>query len=194
VKIDEIPETQRAVLDKRTRAGGQVVSEGDDVVWAVAHARNVARCLRIKEALQRSDYPRLRSILQWIAGDDLEGMPLSIPTLEKTHGARIQVSAPSGRRQVAAEAHRLLAVSIGPNLGGVSRVMRPEGGSAFQFQALVQLIYWQLADWISGERLGVCAECGLLFYSHDARQKFCPPPPDVRESRCGRSHRGRAPR
>ena len=48
--------------------------------------------------------------------------------------------------------------------------------------------------WVSWEVVGegrtaICQQCGAFFVQTDARQKFCPPPPGVKASRCGR--RGR---
>jgi hypothetical protein len=91
------------------------------------------------------------------------------------------------------KAKALLKAFLAPNLGAVERGYDPKTGrTVFRFKALIQLIYWQLADWIDGGRLRQCAECQTYFFAEDGRQRFCPPPLGVDESRCARRARMRA--
>jgi hypothetical protein len=91
------------------------------------------------------------------------------------------------------KARAVLRAFLEPNLCGVDRGYDPETGrSVFKFKALIQLIYWQVADWINGERLRACEECQTIFFASDDRQRFCPPPQGINESRCARRARMRA--
>jgi hypothetical protein len=64
----------------------------------------------------------------------------------------------------------------------------------FKFKALIQLIYWQVADWINGKRLRECQECQTIFFASDDPQRFCPSSQKINESRCARRARERARR
>ena len=89
------------------------------------------------------------------------------------------------RRQIADAGKLLLAELFNPNLGSVRRTFDPKSGSSvFHFRALIEAIYWQIAD--KGKALRQCEECGLWFFPNDARRKFCPNPTSGRESKCGK--------
>ena len=98
-----------------------------------------------------------------------------------------------GPEEVVAET---IAEFISGNLPGIRPIVNlrdpvwmtgPQGGSAarplsrlrtmYLFDALVQAVWWHLANFVSGERdLAKCRECGHYFERTDKRQEFCPPP------------------
>ena len=88
-------------------------------------------------------------------------------------------------RQIAEAGKLLLAELLNPNLGSVRRTFDSESGaSGFHFRALVEAIYWQIAD--KRSKLRQCEECGLWFFADDDRRRFCPHPTPKKESRCGK--------
>ena len=68
----------------------------------------------------------------------------------------------------------------------------PERRDYLVVEASFQEIYWRLADRVAeGHQVKQC-RCEAYFFPEDARQRFCPPPPGMNESRCGRRYRMRA--
>ena len=85
-----------------------------------------------------------------------------------------------------------IRIIINHNLRGVARmvsnVRTPEnrGMPLFSFSALVQYAYWHLANLFDHcINIAQCQSCGYWFAQTDQRQRFCPPPPSQRKSRCG---------
>lgn len=163
-------------------------ADGDSLVWAIGHALNVSRCLALVGALKNGKRKKLQKILKWeetLQPEFVPGLPLHIPTLTG-EGREIDVQTlfPSAMSDTE-KAKALLAACLEPNLGNVTRVYDPKTGkSVFRFTALIQLIYWQIADWAGRERLRECEECHTYFFAHDGRQKRCPAPNGEKESRC----------
>lgn len=93
-------------------------------------------------------------------------------------------------------AQNFIAFIINPNLIGVYRqLLDPVSvGSleiAYSFDSLLSVVYWHLAELVTGSRVRECDECGAPFNQRDRRQKFCPPPPGARESLCAMRSRQR---
>jgi hypothetical protein len=186
-------EPRKVALDGVTQ-----FADGDLFAWVLAHAENVELCLSLAGSLGSGHHERLAQIWQYLEETRPQlfpGLPLRIPTLTE-HLQMLNITtlyAPGS--SLTKKTHALLQACLAPNLGQVGRVYDSESGrSVFQFQALIQLIYWQLADWINGERLRECRECHMYFFAHDGRQQFCPPPQGIKESRCARRFRMRARR
>ena len=97
-------------------------------------------------------------------------------------------------------AHYILRLFINRNIQGIQRSLR-EGAqghskSFFTFRATIEAVYWQLADLLEGGQVRRCEECGRFFPAKDKRQRYCPPAPDRKRSRCAsrftvRAFRGR---
>ncbi len=118
--------------------------------------------------------------------------PLSIPTAAPPWRTEVPIDIIDIRKflREAGEvttATQVLAALITPNLIGVPRAIDPVSGVAvFRFTALVQAVYWLIADRMDSRSLRHCQECGGLFLADDERERYCPPPPGVRQSRCRR--------
>jgi hypothetical protein len=68
-----------------------------------------------------------------------------------------------------------------------------------RWRALIDVIYWHLALNATGDRgWGRCPECGSFFEKTDPRQRFCPPPQKIIQTRtqslCGLKFRARRSR
>lgn len=173
------------------RAAGRFdLREGDPIHWALAHAENVALIL----ALTRERYKQLDRRLTSIS--ETQSL-MRIPTI-----APPQNSVPLAL-DVAQElekpgiqpldvARRIIAELLNSNLAGIARVYDPQTAAPrFHFRALIDIIFWQLADRLEGRyQIRVCP-CGALFFAQDARQKHCPPRTDARESACTKRFRMR---
>lgn len=160
--------------------GRRQLAPGDPSLWVLDHASHVHICLELAGALspgEHSDGPeRALRALRFIEETRprlFPGLPLRIPTLERAYQT-IDLSTlykPDDTETIKARA--LLRAYLAPNLGGVERGYDPETGrSVLKFTALIQLIYWQVADWIDGERLRRCEECQTPFFARDDRQRF----------------------
>jgi hypothetical protein len=189
---------QTVLAGKSRRVRGQQ-RMGDNLVWAMAHARNVDRILRLHKGrfsdldglLESLAYRRVRTReigqKEWL--QNLHPMTIQVPILEEPWQVGIgrENLFPEGAASSPLSVQRLvIAQLLNPNIAGVNRRYdTTRGEPVFHCRALIEVIYWQLAD-----RLGVCkvrrCECGALFFAADARQKFCPPIEGKKESACAK--------
>jgi len=185
----ELEGSPRRVYEHESRRW--VLKSGDPLSWAFDHAGNVAMALRLIGGARQ---PRsMVKDLEWVADRQAAGR-FSVPTTAKPWATQVQLDVGKSLRKVGpAETGRaLLAELLNPNLGTIRRVIDPSAGrSRVDFVALVQVAYWVLAEAADGHNVRPCAACPVLFVAHDERQTYCPPPPGVRESRCGRVYRER---
>jgi hypothetical protein len=197
-------------LEGRGRAvsidGRRNIVSGDPLSWALAHARKVDLILSLVGALQHGANKRLRRLLIAVAdrqeprpgvrGPHKDHDPLGrnwemfVPTTAAPWKVPLELKVRDTLERYGATvaARRLVVGLIRPNLSGVPRDIDPKTAhSVFRFTAPVQVVYWALADGLDGGRgLRKCQECQVWFFLRDMRERFCPPPPGVRESRCGR--------
>jgi hypothetical protein len=67
---------------------------------------------------------------------------------------------------------------------------RIEERSYWQFTALIETVYWHLADAVDAGKVKRCEDCHRIFIQQDKRQRYCPPlynseSSKRRHSRCG---------
>jgi hypothetical protein len=178
---------QTILAGKRKKIDGEFF-DGDELAWALWHAENVDACLWLLSKLGGRQWNSLR--------DFFSRRPLeerTIPTVSAPFSATVTVPRLSGdqtKNAVEAATRALISALLNPNLEGVSRVCDGKE-SRFRFTALIQIVYWRLADFIGSRYLRQCIECKTPFFATDNRQVFCPPPGGVRESRCGKRHQMR---
>ena len=167
------------------------VRPGDPVAWALEHAGNVRLILMLRHA--RGD--DLDTLLESMAKTQL-GHAITIPTTAPPFSSNLawnigddaRLAHGPGRRQMA---RQMSSDLLNPNLATVSRMMVPETGELrFRFDALIEALYWQMADDMTRYQVRRC-ECGARFFARDERQIYCPPPPGIHESRCGKRFRMR---
>lgn len=161
----------------RKRSDGYL-SEGDNIVWALDHAKAVDLCLSLLGLAGERRTEAITERLRRVNRHTPAGAGWTTLRVE------IDESDPIG------SAYRVVDAVLNANLGAAVR--RIEGGkSVLQFTSLIQLIYWRVADYRNGERLRQCEECGTWFFATDARQRYCPPAGGRRESLCGKRARAR---
>jgi hypothetical protein len=179
---------KRPIVQIQRTSGRPYPAEADDLVWFRGHASTVHLVMSLIRALRGK-----------INAEALErlfvGLPQRIATVQDPWWMTLDSDFKAGVRTegVVKTAQRALSALLTPNLQGVDLVIDPESGApVFRFRALIQAVYWMLADrWGIGRRPIRCKECGAVFFPDDDREKFCPPPPGVNESRCGRRRRMR---
>ena len=160
--------------------------DGDPLSWAFDHAKNVHYALYLLRALHRNDWKKMSGFLDYLCSRPTR---LQIPTFQSPWSIPLSLAIQGTRDQVrdALTVRRIIAELLTPNLAGVTRVMDPATGtSVFQFTALIQAVYWEIADKAGREELRQCPSCKTLFFAGHEGQKYCSPPPGVNESRCGR--------
>jgi hypothetical protein len=166
----------------RRRADGYVFDVADDRAWALLHARNVHRILRLKEERNR----KLDDLLA-LFGDDrtvrvrdigskarqvTHPLPPQVPTLAEPWSIRLEPDVLVDRAAKPLQvSRRLISHLLNPNTGSVPRVYDPVTDSpTFHFRTLIELVYWQLADALGRYQIRRC-RCGALFFVFDGRQK-----------------------
>jgi hypothetical protein len=178
------------------------LADGDGLTWSLLHAENIDCCLWLAGILRNIEEPgphtktaseKLRKFFERWGGTQPTESSHLIAMVAPPWFETITVECPPAKAsigQVAEAAQELLAGLITPNLAGVQRIYDGKR-SRFEFRALIQLIYWRLADMAGSSSLRQCEECSTYFFCSDPRQRFCPPPAGIRESRCAKRQRMR---
>jgi len=153
---------------------------GDPLPWIWAHVKSVRTCM---------------SLIEKIKTDDLEGLQdffAANKTLPIALRGQIKPlawgSITSNFRNVALW---IVQSIINPNIAGIHRVIGIEETngpcrSFFMHSALIEMVYWHLADAIDGGTVKRCSSkgCGAHFIATDQRQRFCPSDNPKTESPC----------
>jgi hypothetical protein len=178
------------------------LADGDGLTWALLHAENIDGCLWLAGTLRDAEksgpdtktaLAKLRKFFERWGGAQPTVRGHLVATVAPPWFETITVECPPSQAsigQVAEAAQQFLARLITPNLAGVPRIYDGKR-SWFEFRALIQLIYWRLADMAGSSSLRQCEECSTYFFCSDPRQRFCPPPTGIRESRCAKRQRMR---
>jgi hypothetical protein len=153
---------------------------GEPCDWIRAHARTVSAILELGELIREGDSYALQETLPGISGPFAKRSEIYHP------GPIATVNWPGNPLAAARElVHKL----INPNLAGIRRELRLRGDgtsrSVFAFDAMIDVVYWRLADSVAGDMIRRCEDCRRPFISRDKRNKYCPAAPGVRRSRCG---------
>jgi hypothetical protein len=153
---------------------------GDPLPWIWTHVRSVRACMSLIEKIQTDDL------------DGLQDFFAAHKTLDIALRGQIKPlvwgSVTSNFRSVALW---IVQNIINPNIAGIHRVIdigEANGPyrSFFTHSALIEMVYWHLADAIDGGTVKRCssAGCGAYFIATDRRQRFCSPDNPKTESPC----------
>lgn len=165
--------------DKAIRKGGEPVK------WVLAHSRTVALCLQLIGVLEEADSQAIVEAVETTTpGPYAWGLgvgKLSTAFARQTLEVRPKLHAGIARGW--------LRNFITENIAGISRRMDMDAygtrlASFFSFRAMIQTVYWQLADKVEGGGIRRCLECKRFFLARDKRQQYCPPFPGATRSRC----------
>lgn len=175
---------------------------GDPIAWFMAHARTALTITelirRVKEA--EESIGGCRHLANYFAEDiaagpyALGGVVKDLPWLRK-----MRPPPPEAIRS----ANHVLLFLLNTNLGNplpIDKYWSKQAGfldtrrclqlvdgkfrSVFTLHALVQVIYWKLADQLGCSSIRQCVECGRIFTHADSRIRFCPPSKGKQISRC----------
>jgi len=174
---------RQGTTEQNTYKSGGRFYMADDVAWALQHSRNVARILRLyhrrwaslDEVLESLDERtvRVRPIGAGVAEPVVHPMTVQVPVLEPPWQRLIRRDALIAHRRAEPPlnvALGIVAELLNPNLVGVVRAYdAPTNMPTFRFRALIQLLYWQLADRLGHYAIREC-RCGALFFVVDGRQ------------------------
>ena len=161
---------------------------GDPIRWFMAHARTVYTCIQLLAEAQSGDAQHLRSILN------------SFPAGPYAEQGRIYqktfIATCDWPKRPRAVAFLIVRNLINPNLEGIRFKLheaKNRGGHIWLgFRALIEVIYWHLANLAANGRDGRsihrCVECGQFFIAKDERQQYCPHPLAKGRSRCASRH------
>ena len=141
----------------------------DKLAWFMERAAEVFRVLCLLEALETKDVNAINAA--FVPLEDALKDPKLMADIESITFAGDPIEL------ARLEIKRL----IQPHLEGINRelVITAEGfRSCFKARALVDLVYWKLADLAQGVSEGSscvrhCKECRVLFIANDYRRQFC---------------------
>jgi hypothetical protein len=175
---------------------------GDPVDWAIAHARNAAGILGTINIIDdvRSGRVKLHSLsaLHRALSAQFEKMGLqSIFTGERRRFTGFAWSRPEAVLSDSKEeaeykawprwgedpigtAYRVLAWVLNSQIAGIHfefvaaghHASEPRFGLELRYKALLQVIYWKLAERVGGA-FRQCPNCGLVFPMRTPRDKYC---------------------
>lgn len=164
---------------------------GDPVEWILAHSRTVGLCLDLIGAFEGGDNYLIVETVETVArgGQAARGpyawglIVAGLPDKFTKHTLKIH---PQGH---AAIARGWLSNFITDNIAGIRRRLQEDAygsrlASYFGFGAMIQTVYWQLADTIERGGIRRCRSCQRFFLARDKRQQYCPPFPGATRSRC----------
>ncbi len=175
---------------------GSLTLGGDPVHWIMAHSHTVWIILQLLGWLEERDVGELSDVLR------------SLPSGPYAYSSDIVALEYWATRECkkrflkepVRSAQLVASRLINPNIKGINReISGPDFGlqpkSRFVFRAMIEAVYWQLADKLEqGSGVRRCPECGRFFVARDKRSMYCPPPDGLTRSRCAsrlhvRAHR-----
>jgi hypothetical protein len=162
-----------------------------DPLWFIWwHARDVRSVLDLYDALANDDGDALVAAIaeRWQPVVQPEG-PKGFPMYaEGVTGANITPMYALEKDNPESFGLRIIMRLVSANIEGIrprvlSRFPGHHGsplssiGMAYQFETLIEAIWWHLANVVTGQRdIARCLECHQYFERKDRRQRFCPAP------------------
>ena len=179
-------------------ASGRIgTPSGDPLDWFKAHARTVFHAMELLTALAEDDMTALTEVVTHLP-EAPYGFLSKTETLDYSWlSDSLRFAVKQHQRMgtgvklfeiVKAQTKTILSHWINRNIAQVRRelLLRSDrrAESIFRFDALIECIYWHLANRLEQGGLHRCHQCRRFFFSRDPRLKFCPPPKGVKRSRC----------
>jgi hypothetical protein len=155
---------------------------GDPLRWFIAQAHNVYVMAILIEMVQRAKESQSgRRELAIYLKKELPHGPYAF-------GGHVVQCSYRGDGNPILRALGILQQFLNANLGDTARRLHRVAGNSFRsvftFKALIQVIYWKLADQIGGNSIRRCRECGRIFIARNSRLQFCPAEPPKTISPC----------
>jgi hypothetical protein len=162
---------------------------GDPIHWIHAHSATVRFCIKFIGLLEEGDdaatEDEFKHEKRWIGAERHEFIDWCIESDQR------DLKTEPHLRNTTSAIHVLrqrLSFIITGNIAGVTRsLLLSRSGtvsSLLTFRAMIEAVYWQLANRLEGGGVRRCLSCGGFFLSRDKRQQYCPPHPGSTRSRC----------
>lgn len=176
---------------------------GDPIQWIGAHARAVFFSLDLVARINSGD---TADLLEGLCGmpKDFYGSLAECRLLDFTwirgRGWLAHVIKSHSRERTGVTLHQIclsqvnttVLTLINPNIASIRRELmtdhRGRVTSVFRFDAMIQCVYWQIADRLERGGIRRCKFCGRFFVPSGTKQRFCSPPSGVRRSRCAQNY------
>ncbi len=166
-----VPREHRKEVDLRNLPLG-----GDPADWIMAHSNTVGIILQLLGWLEERNVKELSDVLR------------SLPSGPYAYSSNIMTQEYWATSKCKKEflkdpvrsAQLIASRLINPNIKGINReISGPDLGlqpkSRFVFRAMIETVYWQLADKLEqGRGVRRCPECGRFFVARDKRSIYCP--------------------
>jgi hypothetical protein len=153
--------------------------DGDPLNWFFAQAHTIhmlAELIKYVQDAQTGD-----RYLGVYLRDEISNGPFALG------GKVVETRFRTATRSPIIAANGIIRYLINANLSTTGRLLQSSSRglrTIFTFQALVQVIYWQLADQIGKSSIHRCTECGRIFSHSNIRARFCPPQGGNKISAC----------
>lgn len=172
-------------VDKRT--------EGDPLKWIWIQAQKANLTLQLLTALNQEDEQAALKVIETLKVD--EEVILDWDFNELPFG-NIGVGGKITHSTALEFAITILKELLNENVKGIRRkaflTKDPyKIKSYFHFDALIQVVFWQLFDAAENGEFRRCKQCQAPFIARDKRQRFCPARYGEKESRCTIAYRVR---
>lgn len=145
---------------------------GDPLNWFIAQAHTIYTAAELIARMQEAqESAGGRLFLTNFLRDEITDGPYAF-------GGHIVRIARLGYHSPILVANGYLRTLLNANLGDTGRRIQSTASgfrTIFTFRALVQVIYWQLADQLGKSSIRRCIECGRIFTHSNIRSRFCPP-------------------
>lgn len=177
----------------------------ESVDWIRAHSKTIDICLTIKNHLQKFECYDIASYKNPPLEDYIKQF-LIRPNCYKFEdiGETYNITTMQfiGENSLYQDAIKILQELINCNIRYFYRTIELlENGhlsNNYNFTALIEVIYWIVADTLISGTVKQCEECGRVFIQTDKRQKYCPimkdvktQYPNIKDSPCAVRHRVR---
>lgn len=161
-------------------------SGGDPLNWFLAQANTVLTITdiirRLKEARDLHTQGRVATYLRkeitdgpYALGGRVANLKYILESFRKSRGGPVLA------------ANGILRYLFNANLGQAERRFQSTAQglrTVFTFRALVEDVYWQLADQLVDSSIHRCTECGRIFIHPNMKVRFCPPAAGKKISPC----------
>ena len=158
---------------------------GDPLDWFMAHTRTVhviAQLILLLKKL-RDKSPGARAALSKYEAKIPDG-PYAMGSRVSTIPLRRMSFSGSPVKAAIGIVQYLLNENLGPTARRLRSIETGGLRSVFTFRALIDVIYWQLADQLGRGSIHRCKECGRIFTNPNTKADYCPPTRGKKISRC----------
>lgn len=147
----------------------------DPLEWIWSHAETVRLAFTLKDVLDRDAADELTRLLRGIREPRFKGA-YSVSIAEQEYSKHHTFYATTNPRNLAAA---ILKYIVDQNIAGIhQKIAWDERRGTFvpytTFRALIEAVYWHIANAVTNGRVAQCGACGGRFIQTDRRQRFCP--------------------